>query len=271
MRHALAGESDGSTQEVNSSMSLQPETTFELSGNLETVRRSTVNQPFFREMEKLWTDLLRVAAIVEDSLNQSIDVLIRQRSELANDVINSEKMIDRWEVSIEEKCLTILARHQPVASDLRRVAAVLKLNSLLERLSDLSSHIAVRSRKFKELNTGVKLNQDFISLAEASIELLTDSLNTLTIGDSAQARKLLDGARFARIDRLRTSVRREMKQAILDNIENFDSSLRIINIARNFKRVAEHALDIAVETVYMKEGLIIRHQALKQIGGDDVD
>ncbi|MFM7129124.1 MAG: phosphate signaling complex PhoU family protein [bacterium] len=252
-------------------MSLQPETTFELTDNLESVRRSTVNQPFFRDMEKLWTDLLRVAAIVEDSLNQSIDVLVRNKSDLANDIINNEKMIDRWEISIEEKCLTILARHQPVASDLRRVAAVLKLNSLLERLSDLSSHIAIRSRKFNEANTGVRLSQDFLNLAEASIEILTESLNTLTDGDSAQARKLLDGARFARINRLRSSVRRDMKQAIRDNIENFDSSLRIINIARNFKRVAEHALDIAVETVYMKEGVIIRHQSLKQIGGDDVD
>jgi phosphate uptake regulator len=62
-----------------------------------------------------------------------------------------------------------------------------------------------------------------------------------------------------------------MKQQIRDNIDNFDSSLRIINIARNFKRVAEHALDIAVETVYVREGVIIRHQALKQISPDDVD
>ena len=252
-------------------MSIQPDTAYELSPFFDFNKKGTVNQLFMRDLERLWTDVLRVAAIVEDSLSQSFEILIRQRSELTNDVINNEKIIDRWEISIEEKCVAILAQHQPVAGDLRRVAAIFKLNSLLERLSDLASHIAVRSRKFNEFNTGVRLSQDFVSLAESSIELLTESLNTLTRCDAEAARKLVDGTRFSRIDRLRTNVRREMKQQIRDNIDNFDSSLRIINIARNFKRVAEHALDIAVETVYVREGVIIRHQALKQIGPDDVD
>ena len=62
-----------------------------------------------------------------------------------------------------------------------------------------------------------------------------------------------------------------MKQAIRSDIENFDAALRIINIARNLKRVAEHSMDIAVEVVYLREGVILRHQAERDRAADDVD
>ena len=62
-----------------------------------------------------------------------------------------------------------------------------------------------------------------------------------------------------------------MKQSIRENIDHFDSALRVINIVRNFKRVAEHAVDIAVEVVYLKEGVILRHRSQRPTDVDDVD
>lgn len=251
-------------------MALQPETSFN-SPHSHGPRQAAVGQLFLRDLERLWTDLLRVAAVVENALSHSVDILLDDRTELTNDVIDDERMIDRWEVRIEEKCLTILALHQPVASDLRRVAAVLKLNSLMERLSDLASHIAVRARKLNESVPRPEASREFEDLAQCSLELLSESLNALSRGDSALARNLLEGPRYATIERLRNNVRRQMKTAIRENIESFDTALRIINIARNFKRVAEHALDIAVETVYLKEGVILRHQGEHARAADDVD
>lgn len=234
-------------------------------------RQTTVGQHFLRDLERLWTELLRVSAVVEDALRQSVDILIHKKTELANDVIAGERLIDRWEIRIEEKCLTILALHQPVASDLRRVAAVLKLNSLMERLSDLASHIAVRSRKLVDSKSAPIFSLEFEELARVSLELLSESLNALARSDSAAAREILNGPLAGEVERLRNIVRKQMKQAIRRDIENFDSALRIINIARNLKRVADHSLDIAVEVVYLREGVILRHQAEQERAADDVD
>ncbi len=234
-------------------------------------RQSTVGQHFLRDLERLWTDLLRVSAVVENALRHSVDVLVNHRTDLTNGIIADERLIDRWEVRIEEKCLTILALHQPVASDLRRVAAVLKLNSLMERLSDLASHIAVRARKLDESQMESYLTPEFEELAISSLELLTESLDALSRCDSIAARKILEGIRALKIERLRNIVRKQMKQSIRDNIENFDTALRIINIARNLKRVAEHSQDIAIEVVYLTEGVMLRHQAERDRAADDVD
>lgn len=212
-----------------------------------------------------------MSAVVENALRHSVDIMVNQRTELAKEVIDDERLVDRWEIRIEEKCLTILALHQPVASDLRRVAAVLKLNSLMERLSDLASHIAVRARKWNDSNNRPVIGPEFEELALSTLALLSDSLDALTRNDAAAAREILQGSRYATIDRLRNSVRKKMKHAIRENIDNFDSALRIINIVRNFKRVAEHALEIAVEVVYLKEGVILRHQGQREIASDDMD
>lgn len=252
-------------------MAIHQESTFDTSTHGLGPRQATVGQHFLRDLERLWTDLLRVAAVVEHALSHSVDILVDRRSELANDVIADERLIDRWEIRIEEKCLTILALHQPVASDLRRVAAVLKLNSLLERLSDLASHIAVRSRKLVDSDNSPEFSRQFEELAQASLQLLTESLDALARSDSVAARNILAGPLAGKVEHLRSVVRRQMKQAIRSDIENFDSALRIINIARNLKRVAEHSLDIAVEVVYLREGVILRHQAERDRAADDVD
>lgn len=253
-------------------MSTQRETAFDKSYNPESgPRQSTVGQLFLRDLERLWTELLRMSAVVENALRHSVDVMVNQRTDLAKDVIDDERLVDRWEIRIEEKCLTILALHQPVASDLRRVAAVLKLNSLMERLSDLASHIAVRARKWNDSVHRPMLGPEFEELALSSLALLSDSLDALTRHDAVAAREILQGSRYATIDRLRNSVRKQMKLAIRENIENFDSALRVINIVRNFKRVSEHALEIAVEVVYLKEGVILRHQGQREMTSDDVD
>lgn len=253
-------------------MALNQNTAFEAATSYGSgPRQATVGQHFLRDLERLWTDLLRVAAVVENALRHSVDVLVHRRTDLTNSIIADEHMIDRWEVRIEEKCLTILALHQPVASDLRRVAAVLKLNTLMEKLSDLASHIAVRARKLDESRGDTNLTPEFEELASCCLEILSESLDSLTRCDSIAARRILDVSRAVKIERLRNIVRKQMKQAIRDNIENFDTALRIMNIARNLKRVAEHAQDVAVEVVYLSEGLILRHQSDREQVADDVD
>src|SRR5262245_17169952 len=90
--------------------------------------RITVGRSFLRDMEGLWSEVLKLAAVVEDALGQSVRALCDGRADLAAEVKRQKRVVDRWEVEIERECVRVLALHQPVASDLRRVAAVLKIN-----------------------------------------------------------------------------------------------------------------------------------------------
>src|SRR3954453_12991669 len=109
--------------------------------------RVTMGRHFLRDLEGLWSGVLTLAAVVEDALNRSVRALCDGRADLAAEVKEERPAVDRWEVQIERECLKILALHQPVACDLRRVAAVLKINGNLERISNLARNIAKRVQK----------------------------------------------------------------------------------------------------------------------------
>jgi len=221
--------------------------------------RATLGRHFLRDMEGLWHQVLKLAAVVETTLNTSIHALCEGRADLAAGVKSEEQSIDRWEVQIERDCLKVLALHQPVASDLRRVAAILRINSDLERMADLARHIAKRTRKLARESTGRALPGGLESMAAEALEQVRESLDALTQGDVALARAVIAGDR--KIDRHRRAVVEELKQAIRVDPDHLDAWLHLINATRNIERVADHATNIAEAVVYLKEGDIIRHDA----------
>ena len=221
--------------------------------------RVTLGRHFLRDMEGLWGQVLKLAAVVETTLNTSVRALCDGRADLAAEVKFEEASIDRWEVEIERDCLKILALHQPVASDLRRVAAILRINSDLERMADLARHIAKRARKLAKHPTGRPLPESLESMANDTLDQVRDGLDSLTQGNVTTARAVIAGDR--KVDRQRRVVIDELKQAIREDPERLDSWLRLINVARNLERVADHATNIAEAVIYLQNGDIIRHDA----------
>jgi phosphate transport system protein len=219
--------------------------------------RTTMGRQFVRDMERLWGEVLKLAAVVEAALNNSVRALCDGRADLAAEVKGGEKAIDRWEVQIEQECLKVLALHQPVASDLRRVASVLKINNDLERMADLAEHIAKRARKLASVPQPVAIPQDLEAMAVEALEAVHQSLDALAQGDSNLARTVIASDR--RINRHRRAVLRDLKQSIRDHPDQVNTWLRLINTARNCERIADHATNIAEAVVYLKEGDIIRH------------
>jgi phosphate transport system protein len=221
--------------------------------------RVTLGRHFLRDMEGLWRQILKLAAVVEATLNTSVRALCDGRADLAREVKYEEKSIDRWEVQVERDCLKVLALHQPVASDLRRVAAILRINSDLERMADLARHIAKRARKLAEEPVSRSLPRGLEAMATAALEQVREALDALSSGNVETARAVIAGDR--KVDRHRRAVIAELKQAIRDDPDHLDSWLRLINAARNLERVADHATNIAEAVVYLKEGDIIRHDS----------
>ena len=227
--------------------------------------RVTLGRSFLRDMEGLWAEVLKLAAVVEDALNQSIHAICDGRVELAEELKHQKHAMDRWEVQIERECVRVLALHQPVASDLRRVTTILKINGDLERLCDLARHIAKRVKKLSSDPEAFPIPQPLENLAVSALSQIRDSLDALTQSNVVRAHAVIAADRQVDLDY--RAVQKQLKIEIIRKPERINTWLRLVNTARNLERIADHAAKIAESVVYLKEGEILRHQ-LGQSSGE---
>lgn len=209
------------------------------------------------DLQHLERHLLRLGADVEEAVRKSIAALVERREDLATEVRQGDVAIDAREVEIEEECLKVLALHQPVAGDLRFVAACLKINNDLERIGDLAVNIAERA---KELCTEalVHVPANLREMSERVTMMLRSSLDAFVRGNAAGARAVL--AADDEVDRLHRDNLDKLLQRMREDSDLIDRSERLISISRNLERIADHATNIAEDVVYLVDGDIIRHR-----------
>lgn len=220
--------------------------------------RLTIGRSFLRDLEGLWADVLKYAAVVEDTLDRSVHALCDGRVEQADEVKLQKRLVDRWEVQIEWECVRVLALHQPVASDLRRVAAVLKINGELHRLCDLARHIAKRVKKLTAEPFRTPIPQALETLGLDALAQVHNCLDALTSCNVELAQSVIAGDQ--RIDRAYRAVQKQLKQEIAVCPERINMLLRLVNTARNLERIADHAAKIAEAVIYLKQGEIPRYR-----------
>jgi phosphate transport system protein len=210
-----------------------------------------------REQDVLWADFLALAASVVDSLDKSAQAICDGRFDLIGDVKNEEEDSDRREVLIEQECLRILALYEPVASDLRRMATVLKVNRDWERIADLALRVARRARKLARNPSGLAMPEGLKQLARDALSQVRAGYQALASRDAAAARAVIAGD--TAIDLQYRALRRDFKAGLGQHPEQLDAWLLLMNTARNLERIADHATGIAQTVVYLQHGVIIRH------------
>ncbi len=210
-----------------------------------------------RDQDSLWADFLGLAYSVVDALEKSVQAICEDRFDLIDDVENEEEYSDRREVVIEQECLRILALYEPLASDLRRMATVLKVNRDWERIADLALRVARRARKLSRSPSGLVMPEPVKQLARDVLAQVRACWKALEDGDSAAARTIIAGD--SAIDAQYRSLRKELKTQMSQHPDQLDAWLLVMNTARNLERIADHAVGIAQTVVYLKEGVIIRH------------
>ncbi len=222
---------------------------------------------FLRELDRLTTDLLELAAMAEASVRDALRALDERRPDLARRVIDGDAAIDREEVRIEEECIRILVLAMPAAGDLRRVIAVLKIDNDLERIADLAVNIAEAA-----LAGGlddVPLPGTIRAMAERALQMVRDGINAFVGSDGALARTVL--ARDDEVDRLEGTIRDEAKALIRADPGRADAAFHLLSVARQLERIADHATNIAEDVVYLREGAIIRHRTENEAGSFRAD
>ncbi len=209
-----------------------------------------------REIDKLKERLLLIGGEVERSLSDAVRAVDERDLELARKVVDHDTEIDRMEVDLEEECLKILALYQPVATDLRFIVTVLKVNNDLERIGDLAANIADYSLM---LNGGkdVPFSYDFATMAAKTQEMLSNSLDALVNRSADLAHRVRNAD--DEVDDLHRQMYGKVEKRMKDHPELMSVFIKHIGLSRCLERIADLATNIAEDVIYLVTGEIVRH------------
>src|SRR5437773_3300796 len=149
-----------------------------------------MHRHFDKDIEDIKDLLLRMGAMVEDSISQSIRALLERDTIMAEEVIAHDDEIDHMEVAIDQMTIELIAKMQPTANDLRFVATIMKITPELERIADLAQDVCERAI---ELNREPMLRpvSDLPRLAHDAQAMVRDALDAFVRGDAALARRVI--------------------------------------------------------------------------------
>lgn len=217
------------------------------------------------ELGDLKEELLRMGALVEEQIERAIRSLIERDSELASRVIERDKLVNRFDVEIDETCIRLLALQAPAARDLRFVTTAMKISTELERMSDLAENICERVIELNE-EPQLKPYIDIPRMANRAMQMVREALDAFVRSDAALARKVCADDDF--VDNLTHQLFRELLSFMVENPATITRAIRLTFIGKYIERIADHATNVAELVIYMVEGKIIRHLASAPPAGD---
>jgi len=211
---------------------------------------------FDRDIDELKQLLLRMGAVVEDSIGLAIRALLERDTQVAESVIGADRMIDQMELDVDQHTVELIAKMQPTAVDLRFVATAMKITPELERIADLAVDVCERAI---ELNREPPLKPliDIPRLARMAQDMVRQSLDSFVRRDAALARQVI--ARDDEVDLLTEQSFRELLTYMLEDSRNISRAIRLTFVGKYFERMADGATNICEMVVYLVEGKVIKH------------
>ncbi len=211
---------------------------------------------FQDELEALKQKLLAMGGLVEDQILRVMTALLERDSELAQEVIDRDRQVNVYDVEVDEKCVELLALHQPKARDLRFITTAMKIVTDLERIGDQAVNIAQRAL---ELNREPQLKPyiDLPRMAASAQRMVRESLDAFVSRDTELARRVC--AEDAEVDALKEQIFRELLTFMMEDARTIPRAIRLILISRFLERVADHATNIAEMVIYMVDSKMVRH------------
>jgi phosphate transport system regulatory protein PhoU len=193
---------------------------------------------------------------VELALQRAMHALTRRDSDVARQVLDNDRVIDRLELEIDRLSVDVLALRRPVAKELRMVISIAKITPLLERIADHASSIA---RAALELNDEPELRTfgEPEAMAQRAAEMLRLALDAFTSNDSERARSLIE--KDKEVDRLYESFFDELMREMSADASKATRFARMLFVAKNLERIGDYVKDICELTVYMREAVFIKH------------
>ncbi|HKK96221.1 MAG TPA: phosphate signaling complex protein PhoU [Anaerovoracaceae bacterium] len=196
---------------------------------------------FDEQLAALNVSLIKMGNLCENAINLAVATLTENNKRLIKEVNENEQEIDNIEREIEDLCLKLLLRQQPVAKDLRMISSALKMISDMERIGDQAADIAEISKYVK--GTNIKDNTHIMNMGEATINMVRDSIKSFVEKDLALAYKVMEYDDV--VDERFDQVKCEIVENIADNRDSAESGLDLLMIAKYFERIGDHAVNIS--------------------------
>jgi len=211
-----------------------------------------------KELTELEKMLLFMAGLVEESIAKSLQALRRLDAGLARQVIDEDDWINALELSVDDKCLDLIALHQPMAIVLRFIAMSMKISTDLERIADLSVDISERTLEL-EGKPQLKPLIDIPKLADLSQRMVKDAIDAFVHRDTDLAKSVI--LRDAEADDLRNLVQSELiNDFMTKDPSTAPRAVPLLLVARHLERICDHATNIAEAVFYMVKAEVIKHR-----------
>jgi phosphate transport system protein len=212
---------------------------------------------FDAELKDLNNDILKIGTFAQEAIYKSIEALKSRDKDMAKSVIENDQRIDELELVIDEKCLDLIARHQPMAKDLRFITTGMKLNNELERIADIAVDIAQRVIELSDKPL-LKPLVDIPRLTAIAQDMVKTAIDAFIKGDIDLATKVLHSDPEA--DKLRNSIQKELiEEYMVKDGSTSPRAIQLLLITRFLERICDHATNIAEDIIYMVKAQVVRH------------
>ncbi len=209
------------------------------------------------ELKELHKQILYMAVMAQESIKESVEALKARNSAKAQQLINDDDNIDQAELKIDEFCIDLIARYQPMAGDLRFITTGMKINAELERIADLAVDVAQRVLEIADKPL-LKPLIDIPRLSVVAQNMVGGAIDAFVNKDVALAKKILLSDSEA--DDLRNRIQVELINDYMKrDPETVTRAVPLLLIARYLERICDHSTNIAEDVIYMVEAKVVKH------------
>ena len=212
---------------------------------------------FDEALSSLRNNVLMMAGLAERTLDRAVRGLLQRDDNLCTTAIADDEEIDQLEKQIDKDGVDVLLRYQPVASDLRRVVAAMKLSPNIERVADQATNIAKRARKLNR-HPALPEVEIIVPIQAHAMAMFKDAIDAFSREDVDLGRAVV--ARDRELDYMNKMANRGLTDRMAQDPKALRGYLNLIFISRCLERVGDHATNIAEDAVYAAAAEDIRHQ-----------
>ncbi len=214
---------------------------------------------FDEALSSLRNNVLMMAGLAERTLDRALKGLLQRDDSLCTTAIADDEEIDQLEKQIDKDGVDVLVRFQPVASDLRRVVAAMKLSPNIERIADQATNIARRARKLNR-HPPLPEVEIIVPIQAHAMAMFKDSIDAFAREDVDLGREVV--ARDKDLDYMNKMANRRLTDRMAQDPKQLRGYLNLIFVSRCLERVGDHATNIAEDAVYAAAAEDIRHQTV---------
>jgi phosphate transport system protein len=207
---------------------------------------------FTDELNALAQTIAEMGGQVEVAIENGTKALLKLDRELADLTIIADQRIDDMQRKIDDMCVSIIARRQPMASDLRSIVTAIHVANDLERVGDMAKQLARRSLKLEGINLQPTFYNGVKNMTALVLRQLKDALDAYANRDAAASVEVCN--RDDEVDAMHTSLFRELLTYMLEDPRNITTCTHLLFCAKNLERIGDHATNIAERAYYLQTG-----------------